>query len=90
MINYLNKKGIQLYAKIIKLHEGQDGKQKLTVFPVVVGKEKRKERKENATVRTEQDHINKGNSNVGKMSKYSLNFSPSISVDTITIGIMGY
>ena len=87
MISYLNKKGIQLYAKIIKLHEGQDGKQKLTVFPVVVGKEKRKERKENATVRTEQDHINKGNSNVGKIyeiiKQQTLDLDDSIDLNVV-------
>jgi len=63
MISYLNRKGIQLFAKAIKFHEGAGGKRKLTVVPIVVEKEKNKERKEKTLKKTEQDHTDKGDKN---------------------------
>ena len=62
MLSYLHRRGIQIFAKTMKFHERDDGKDQLFVFPIVVGKEK-KERKGKTIKRTEQDHINKGDNN---------------------------
>jgi predicted transport protein len=63
MISYLNRKGIKLFTKAIKFHEGPGGKRKLTVDPIVVEKEKNRERKERTLKKTEQDHTDKGDKN---------------------------